>query len=77
MWGEIIKGLFSAGFEIYEAIDGAKEEEQQHAYEFMTGMIAAMRSYGADLKGRILKRNEESIAKAKQQAAELAGNDGA
>lgn len=76
MWAEIVKGLFSAGVEIYEALSEAKEEEQQHAYEFMTSAIAAMRSYGADLKLRIAKRNADSLAKARQQAADLANGEG-
>lgn len=75
MWAELIKGIVGAGIEIYEAVTGAREEEQQHAYEFMTAKIGEMRAYGADLKDRILARNAEFLARAVKQAAELANDD--
>lgn len=75
MWMSIIKDLFTLGTELYATLSEAKEEEQQHAYEFMVGKIGDMRDYFGSLKDRILKRNADFLAKAKQQAAELARDD--
>lgn len=74
MW-ELLKELISIGADWVKEAFAASEEEQAHALERMTAVVAAMRASKDDWKARLLKRNEESIAAARKQAAELASSN--